>query len=128
MNEKSYFLSRTFLRSYGLLGAWSVFGAGVILSTGRMSLVAILLLLVGLVMAVVSFRNDSLKEGDYPRTRALVMLITVLGEIVMGLFLRVFVRGPTVAIWWTYLAGIVLLVAYSTMEFVRSIRQAGPQI
>lgn len=50
------------------------------------------------------------------------MLITVLGMVSMGLLLRVFARGPSMAIWWTYLAGMLLLLVYSSVEFSKSIR------
>lgn len=65
MAANTFFLSRAFLRSYGLVAAWSVFGAGILLITGRVSVVAMFTLLAGLAMATVAFRGKSLKEGDY---------------------------------------------------------------
>jgi hypothetical protein len=124
MTENTFFLSRSFLRSYGLVAAWSAFGAGILLLTGRFSLVAGFLLLAGLTMAFFAFRGSSLREGAYPRARVWVMMVTILGTLCMGLLLRFFARGQSLAIWWMYLIGILALLVYSAVEFSRSIRGA----
>lgn len=125
MSESTYFLSRGFLRSYGLVASWAAFGAGVLLLTGRLGLVAGFLLLAGIAMAFVSLRGTSLKEGDYPRPRVWLMLFAIVGTLAMGVLLRFFARGQSLAIWWLYLIGILALLTYSAVEFSRSIRGAG---
>ena len=83
---------------------------------------ALFLIVVGVGLAFLALRGSSLKEGTYPRGRVVVIVISGLSMLLMGLFLRIFAKGPIVAIWVAYLTGIVILLAASVVQFTRSSR------
>jgi len=92
MTDNTLFLSRSFLRSYGLVAAWSTLGAGILLLIARFSMVAGFLVLAGFAMAYFAIRLSSLREGAYPRARVWVMFMTMVTVLGMGLGLRL-LRG-----------------------------------
>ena len=122
MDEHSVFVSKGFLRMFALAGAWTVLGAGVYLFVGQPSLAAGFLIVAGLGLVFLAFRSSSLKDGDYPRSRLFLMIATGFSMLLLGLFLRVFAKGPFVAIWAAYLAGILVLLGASAVQFTRSSR------
>ena len=125
MDEHSVFVSKGFLRTFALAGAWTVLGAGVYLFVGQPSLAAGFLIVVGLGLLFLAFRSSSLKDGDYPRSRLIVMIATGFSMLLLGLFLRIFAKGPVVAVWAAYFAGIVVLLGASAVQFTRS---SGPEV
>ena len=122
MDERPKYLSKDFLRIFGLSGAWTLLGAGIYLFAGQPSLAAGFLMLVGLALGILAFRTRSLKDGDYPLGRIILMIATGLSMLFLGLFLRVFAKGPIVIVWAVYFAGIILLLALSALHFTRSSR------
>ncbi|MFV2045192.1 MAG: hypothetical protein ACC700_18410 [Anaerolineales bacterium] len=122
MDERSIHVSKGFLRTFALSGAWTVLGAGVYLFVGQASLAAGFLIVVGLGLVALAFRSSSLKDGDYPRGRLIVMAATGLSMLLLGLFLRVFAKGSVVVVWAAYFVGIALLLVVSAVQFTRSSR------
>jgi len=76
------------------------------------------------VNSTLAFRSSSLKDGDYPRGRLIVMAATGLSMLLLGLFLRVFAKGSVVG-WAAYFVGIALLLVVSAVQFTRS---SGPEV
>ncbi|MEE9216319.1 MAG: hypothetical protein V3U32_02690 [Anaerolineales bacterium] len=122
MKEHSAYVSKGFLRTFALAGAWTILGAGVYLFVGQPSLAAGFLMVAGLGLVFLAFRSSSLKDGDYPRSRLIVMIATGFSMLLLGLFLRVFAKGSVVAVWAAYFAGIVVLLGVSAVQFTRSSR------
>ena len=120
MDEHSIYVSKGFLRTFALSGAWTVLGGGVYLFVGQPSLAAGVLIVAGLGLVFLAFRSSSLKDGDYPRRRIIVMIATVFSMLFLGLFLRVFAKGSVVAVWAAYFAGIVLFLVVAAVQLTRS--------
>lgn len=122
MGERSVYVSKGFLRTFALSGAWTVLGGGVYLFAGQPSLAAGFLIVAGLGLGALAFRSSSLKDGDYPRGRLFVMVATGFSMLLLGLFLKVFAKGSVAIVWGAYFAGIALLLTVSAVQFTRSSR------
>lgn len=122
MDETSTYISKGFLRAFALTGAWTILGAGVYLFIGKPSLAALILIVVGVGLVFLALRGSSLKEGNYPRGRVILIVISGLSMLLMGLFLRIFAKGPVLVIWAAYFTGIVILLTISVVQFTRSSR------
>lgn len=122
MRKETIYMSRRFLRAFALAGSWAVLGAGIYLLAGGPSTPGIVMSLFGIGLAVLAFRDKSLKVGAYPRMRVLLTGFTAASLLLMALSLRVFAKGTSVFIWVIYFAGVVALLGYSAVEFARSYR------
>lgn len=122
MDEPTTYVSKGFLRIFALTGAWTILGAGIYLFIGQPSLAALLLIVVGVGLVVLALRGSSLKDGNFPRRRVILFVISGLSMLFMGLFLLIFAKGPILAIWIAYFTGIVILLVASVVQFTRSSR------